>query len=41
MSQYSIQPRESIFLRGYEFFSFAKSMGKNIAKNICKNLSQT
>ena len=41
MSQYSIQPRERIFVRGYGFFSFGKSMGKNIGKNICKNLSQT
>ena len=36
---YSGQPRDRIFVKGYGFLSFAKSMGKNISKNISKNLS--
>ena len=36
---YSVQPRDRIFVRGYEFLSFAKNMGKNIGKNISENLS--
>ena len=39
MMRYSVQPRDRIFVKGYEFLSFAKYMGKNIGKNICKNLS--
>ena len=39
MTSYSVQPRDWIFVRGYEFLYFAKNMGKNIDKNICKNLS--
>ena len=38
--RYSVQPRDRIFVTGYRFLSFAKSMGKNIKnKNISKNLS--
>ena len=36
---YSVQPRNKIFLKGYRFLSFSKTMGKNIGKNISKNLS--
>ena len=36
---YSVQPRERIFVKGYEFLSFAKNMSTNIGKNISKNLS--
>ena len=36
---YSVQPRDRIFVKGYEFLSFAKNMGKNIGKNISENLS--
>ena len=36
---YSVQPRDLIFVKGYEFLSFAKYMGENIDKNISKNLS--
>ena len=39
MTDYSVQPRDQIFVKGYEVLSFAKNMGKNIGKNICKNLS--
>ena len=31
--------KKAIFLKSYEFLSFAESMGKNIGKNISKNLS--
>ena len=37
MTQYSVQPRERVFVKGYGFFSFAKNMGKNISENISKN----
>ena len=36
MTRYSVQ---LIFVKGYEFFSFAKNMFKNIGKNINKSLS--
>ena len=36
--RYSVQDRDRIFVKGYGFLSFAKSMGKNIGKNISKNL---
>ena len=39
MTRYSVQLRDRIFVKGYGFLSFAKSMGKNIGKNISKNLS--
>ena len=39
MMQYSLQPNGLIFVKGYEFLSFAKNMGKDIGKNISKNLS--
>ena len=39
MTCYSVQPRDRIFVKGYGFLSFAKSMGKIICKNISKNLS--
>ena len=38
MMCYSIECRDKIFVKGYEFFSFTKNMGKN-GKNECKNLS--
>ena len=37
--RYSVQPKERIFVKGYEFLSFAKNMSKNIGKNKSKNLS--
>ena len=39
MIRYSVQPRDRIFVKGYEFFSFVKNMGGNIGKNIGKNVS--
>ena len=32
-------PRDSIYVRGYGFLSFAKNMAKNIDKIISKNVS--
>ena len=34
MTCYSVQPRDQIFVKGYEFLSFAENMGRNIDKNI-------
>ena len=39
MIRHSVQTRDQIFLKSYEFLSFAKNMSKNISKNIRKNLS--
>ena len=39
MTCYSVQPRDRIFVKGYEFFPFARNMGRNIGKSISKNLS--
>ena len=39
MIRNSVQPRDRIFVKGYEFLSFAKNIYKNIGKNISKNLS--
>ena len=36
---YLVQPRHRVFVRGYGFLSFAKSMDKNIGKNISRNLN--
>ena len=36
--RYSAQPRDLIFVKGYESLSFAKNMAKNIGKNISKIL---
>ena len=36
MTQYSVQSRERIFVKGYGFLSFAKNIGKNICKKIKK-----
>ena len=40
MIRYSVQPRGRIFLRGNEFLSFARNIGKNISKNISSKYSQ-
>ena len=37
--RYSVQTRDRIFVKGYGFLSFAKSIGKNIGKNMSKSLS--
>ena len=39
MTRYSVSPRNRIFVKGYGFLSFAKSMAKNIGKNVSKSLS--
>ena len=39
MTRYSVQPRDRIFLKRYEFLSFARNVGKNVGKNISKNQS--
>ena len=39
MNCYSFHLRDRIFVKDYEFLSFAKSIGKNIGKNRSKNLS--
>ena len=36
---YSVQPTDRIFVKGYGFLSFAKSMSKNIGKTISKRVS--
>ena len=36
MARYSIQPRDRVYVKGYEFLSFAKNMGENIGKSINK-----
>ena len=33
MTRYSVQHRETIFVKGYGFLSFARNMGKNTGKN--------
>ena len=40
MMSYSLQPRDQIFVKGYEFLSFAKYMGKKLSKNLCDKYSQ-
>ena len=32
MTRYLVQPRDRIFVKGYEFLSFAENIGKNLAK---------
>ena len=39
MRRYSVQSRDQIFVKGYEFLSFARNMCKSIAKNKSKNVS--
>ena len=36
MTQYFVQPRERIFVKGYGYLSFAKNMGKNTIKNVSR-----
>ena len=39
MMRYSIEPKDQIlFVKGYQFLSFVKNMGKNIGNNISKKL---
>ena len=39
MARDSVQSRYRIFVKGYGFLSFPKSMAQNIGKNISKNVS--
>ena len=39
MMRYSVQPRDWIFVKSYEFLPFTKNMGKNISNSVSKNLS--
>ena len=39
MTRYSVQPRDRIFIKGYEVLTFARNMNKNIGKSTSKNLS--
>ena len=36
MKRYSIEPRDQMFVKDYEFLHFAKNMGKNLGKNTSK-----
>ena len=36
--RYSIEPRDRIYVKGYEFLSFAKSMGKNLSNKYGQKL---
>ena len=38
MMPYSVQPRNKIFVKGYGFLSFSKTMGKSIGKNTGKHV---
>ena len=40
ITRYSVQPRDRIFVKGYEFLPFATNVGKIVGKNISKNLSR-
>ena len=39
MTHNSVQPRDLIFVKGYEFLLFAKNIGRKIGKNKSKTLS--
>ena len=34
MTPYSVQARDQTFVKGYEFFSFVRNIGKNIGKSM-------
>ena len=36
--KYSIEPRDRIYVKGYEFFSFAKNMGKSLSNKYGQKL---
>ena len=40
MTRYSVQPRDRMFLKDYEFLSFARNMVKNTSKNLSSEYSQ-
>ena len=40
MTRYSVQQRDWIFVKSYEFLSFARNTRKMTGENIMKNLSK-
>ena len=36
--RYSIKPKDRIYVKGYEFLSFAKNMGKSLSNKYGQNL---
>ena len=36
--RYSIEPRDTIYVKGYGFLSFAKNMGKNLSNKYSKKI---
>ena len=40
MMRYSVQPRDRIFVKRYEFLFFAKNMGKNTDKSLAVNIGK-
>ena len=36
--RYSIEPKDRIYVKGYEFLSFAKNMGKSLSNKYCQKL---
>ena len=40
MTRYSVQTRDQICLKGYGFFSFAKTVGQNVGKNLNSKYKQ-
>ena len=41
MTFYLVQPRDTIFVKGCGFLSFAKNMGENMRKIGSKNFTKT
>ena len=39
--RYSIEPRDRMCVKGFEFLSFAKNMGKNLSNKYCQKLLDT
>ena len=39
MQQYSVEPRDRIFLKAYGYLYFARNIGKNIRKNLSSTCS--
>ena len=39
--RYSIEPRDGVYVKGYEFLSFAKNMGKNLSNKYSQKLIDT
>ena len=40
MARYSVQPRDRIFVKGYEFLYFTRNVGRNISKELSNKYSQ-